>query len=136
MSIVLTFSTQLPIINREESFLHIQPKILHLTLKKKWFDMISSGEKKDEYREDKLYWKKRLVREGYWHSQLCKEYDVIRFKNGYAIDAATMDVECLGIKLCDFCDMIEGWYDEPVNGIRVFIIKLGKIISINNHERN
>ena len=26
-------------------------KILHLTLKKKWFDMIASGEKKEEYRE-------------------------------------------------------------------------------------
>jgi len=28
-------------------------KILEMTLKKKWFDMISSGEKKEEYREIK-----------------------------------------------------------------------------------
>src|SRR6478609_2178429 len=36
-------------------------KILHLTLKKKWFDMIASGEKKEEYRELKPYWAKRLI---------------------------------------------------------------------------
>ena len=31
-------------------------RVLHLTLKKKWFDMILSGEKKEEYREIKSYW--------------------------------------------------------------------------------
>lgn len=36
-------------------------KILHLTLKKKWFDMIESGEKTEEYREIKPYWIRRLV---------------------------------------------------------------------------
>lgn len=34
--------------------------ILKLTLKKKWFDMILSGEKVTEYRELKPYWIKRL----------------------------------------------------------------------------
>ena len=36
-------------------------KTLHLTLKKQWFDMIESGEKKEEYREIKPYWISRLV---------------------------------------------------------------------------
>lgn len=36
-------------------------KILHLALKKKWFDMIASGEKKEEYREIKPYWITRLI---------------------------------------------------------------------------
>jgi len=35
-------------------------KTLHLTLKKKWFDMILSGEKKEEYREIKEFWATRL----------------------------------------------------------------------------
>lgn len=35
-------------------------KTLTLSIKKKWFDMIKLGEKKEEYREIKLYWKKRL----------------------------------------------------------------------------
>jgi hypothetical protein len=36
-------------------------RILHLTLKKKWYDMIEAGIKLEEYREIKLYWIKRLV---------------------------------------------------------------------------
>ena len=35
-------------------------KTLTLFLKKKWFDMIASGEKTEEYREIKPYWEKRL----------------------------------------------------------------------------
>ena len=42
-------------------------KILHLTLKKKWFDMILSGEKTDEYREIKPYWTKRLIPKKHTH---------------------------------------------------------------------
>lgn len=34
--------------------------MLTLPIKKKWFDMIKSGEKKEEYREIKPYWTKRL----------------------------------------------------------------------------
>lgn len=34
--------------------------MLTLPIKKKWFDMIKSGEKKEEYREIKPYWSKRL----------------------------------------------------------------------------
>lgn len=35
-------------------------KTLHLNLKKKWFDMILSGEKTEEYREIKDFWIQRL----------------------------------------------------------------------------
>ena len=37
--------------------------ILPLTLNKKWFDMILSGVKKEEYREIKPYWIKRFKAE-------------------------------------------------------------------------
>lgn len=36
-------------------------KTLHLNLKKKWFDMIYSGEKKEEYRDTSPYWAVRLI---------------------------------------------------------------------------
>ena len=36
-------------------------KNLHLNLHKKWFDMILSGEKKEEYREVNPYWAYRLI---------------------------------------------------------------------------
>ncbi len=34
--------------------------ILHLVLKKKWYDMIASGEKREEYREVKDYYRTRI----------------------------------------------------------------------------
>ena len=36
-------------------------KILYLTLKGKWYDMIASGEKPEEYRDLKPFWVKRLT---------------------------------------------------------------------------
>ena len=99
-------------------------KILHLTLKKKWFDMIASGEKKEEYRDLKGYWMLRLSNQ---HGDSFKTFDIIRFRNGYSKTAPTMDVECKGIKIGD---------GKPKWGSnrRSFIIKLGKILSISNHS--
>lgn len=59
-------------------------KILHLTLKKKWFDLIKNKEKKIEYREIKPYWTQRL--EG-------KEFNEIWFKNGYSKNAPFMRIQ-------------------------------------------
>lgn len=39
-------------------------KILDLVLKHKWYDMIASGAKREEYREIKPYWAKRLFLTG------------------------------------------------------------------------
>lgn len=46
-------------------------KVLHLTLKKKWFDMIASGEKKEEYREPTGFILPRLLSlpNGFRHDQ-------------------------------------------------------------------
>lgn len=38
-------------------------KTLDLVLKRKWYDMIASGEKTEEYREIKSYWIRRLLEE-------------------------------------------------------------------------
>lgn len=44
-------------------------KTLTLSLKKQWFDMIKSGEKKEEYREFNEFWIKRLT----WTNRCSKE---------------------------------------------------------------
>ena len=59
-------------------------KILHLTLKKKWFDMIASGEKNEEYREIKYYWDVRLLN---------RDYDAVSFRNGYGKKSPKMIIE-------------------------------------------
>ena len=48
-------------------------KTLTLSLKKKWFDMIASGEKTEEYREITPYWQKRLLRCG----NACDGYSIV-----------------------------------------------------------
>lgn len=77
-----------------------QSNILTLTLMKKWFFMILSGEKKEEYRDKKPYWEKRFknyfnyvygpyIKDGIqvfgWH--WLNETKEIRFKNGYQKNA-------------------------------------------------
>ena len=110
--------------------------VLHLTLKKKWFDMIASGEKKEEYRECKPYWIHRLTWHEYHHltiNELEKFspkqvpfkttfYDVIKFRNGYSSDAPFI--------LCDLLEISigNGKYKWGATD-KCFIIKLGKIIT-------
>ena len=91
-------------------------KVLHLTLKKQWFDMIASGEKREEYRQLKPHWHKRLNN---------KSYDAICFKNGYSKDAPKMVVELDGIMKS--LGLVQWGAPE---GEPVYILRLGKIISI------
>lgn len=107
------------------------PQILHLNVQKKWFDMIASGKKKEEYRQDKMYWKVRFVKKGYWHSQTCKDFDIIRFKNCYSKNAPVIDVECKGIRIADITDINKDWFGplKEYQGLRVFIITLGQLLT-------
>ena len=45
---------------------------LVLTLKKKWFELIVKGIKKEEYRELKPYWFKRLMVDNHTYKNLMK----------------------------------------------------------------
>lgn len=114
-----------------------KPRILKLTVTKKWFDMISSGEKKEEYREFKQYWINRLcdklpasVISGgdiiNRHSRQnldIRIFDFVDFKNGYGKSAPKLRIECLGISVGearpDWSDHAQGDY---------FKISLGEIV--------
>lgn len=100
--------------------------VLHLALKKKWFDMILSGEKKEEYREDKQYWRNRLLIPG----DVCdgRWYNEIHFTNGYGKKVPYMRIEFKGLvdKERAICNPNWGYTDN------VFIIKLGKILETGN----
>lgn len=64
--------------------------MLILPIKKKWFDMIASGDKKEEYREIKPYYTSRF--------REIKMFDIITvtFRNGYKKDSPSIKckVEC------------------------------------------
>lgn len=70
---------------------------MHLTLKKKWFDLIRSGEKRIEYREVKPYWTKRLIHE----NGIRKDWDEIHFRNGYGKDKPLIKAEWWGMTEID-----------------------------------
>lgn len=57
-------------------------KVLHLTLERKWFDLIARGEKKVEYREYKPHWIQRLVAFGNILGIIYKQFDEVWFYNG------------------------------------------------------
>ena len=91
---------------------------LHLTLKKKWFDMILSGKKTEEYREIKPYYNLRLIG---------KEYDTVVFRNGYASNAPQFTIE---LKSITQSTGKPEWGAEPNK--KYFVLYLGKIINIKN----
>lgn len=113
--------------------------ILHLTLKKKWFDMILSGNKNEEYRVLNLYWFTRLVdcdkdeREYLFHS--CeknirfKKFDYIHFYNGNAasLKYPNFIIECKGVSIKK---TVPEWSDNYKS--ECFAISLGRIINANN----
>lgn len=58
-------------------------KKLTLPLKRKWFDMIKSGEKKEEYREINRYWNSRLIDKKTYLLKQLKQFDEVEFTLGY-----------------------------------------------------
>ena len=66
-----------------------QTTVLCLTLHREFFDAILAGTKKTEYRDNKKYWRRRLVG---------RTYREIHFRNGYATKAPFMRVEFKGLR--------------------------------------
>lgn len=73
--------------------------MLILPIKKKWFDMIKSGEKKEEYREIKPYYESRFksylprsnnFSAGEWiYSKV-----IVIFRNGYSKNSPSIKCDC------------------------------------------
>lgn len=102
-------------------------RILYLTLKKKWFDLIASGIKKQEYREINKYWAARFNPTGNLLDQ-CRWYDEIEFRNGYNKACPIMRILAGEITIGEGK---EEWGAIP--GREYYIINLGKILSIKNY---
>ena len=122
-------------------------KTLHLVLKRKWWDMIASREKKEEYREVCHYWATRLLNEQYrWYSQNTdypkdfdwwlfwklatksisfREYSKVCFHLGYTNTTMTFNIVKMSMGIgTESCK--EEWGAEPNK--HYFVIKLGERI--------
>lgn len=81
-------------------------KVLILPIRKKWLDMIFSGEKGEEYREIKPYWTVRIVRWlGFPVSEIESVLELLRkqetqrarrviLQNGYGREAPKVEIAC------------------------------------------
>lgn len=109
-------------------------KTLKLTLKKQWFDMILFGQKTEEYREVKDYWKNRLLYsigctfkgERLFETEFHK-FDFVEFTNGYNKKSPQVTLECKGIEIGT--GKTE-W--GAIENETYFIIKLGSEVSRKN----
>ena len=113
-------------------------KMLILPIKKKWFDMILSGDKKEEYREIKPYYETRFMNlfgiiicngEYFKCSDIglseCGKDDIqaIQFRNGYGKNSPSFVANCtLSVGTGK-----EEWGAEP--GKKYFVLTVKEILN-------
>lgn len=100
--------------------------MLVLPIKRKWFDMILSGKKKEEYRETSAYWMTRFRKHFpmYPYSYIPKGgmMEWVEFRNGYRKDSPSFRA------LCELVDVRKGkpeWGAEP--GKKYYVLKIIEI---------
>lgn len=122
-------------------------KTLKLTLKNKWFNLVNTGKKTEEYREIKAHWIKRFIslnftrkdylnggaaelilqNPQYFAEERTKHFDRIEFKNGYAKNSPTIICEFNGFEIRTG-DPAFGANEKEI----YFVLKIGSIIERKN----
>lgn len=97
-------------------------RVLHLTIYREFFDKIASGKKKNEYREYKDFWIKKLLKKPGGKPKI---FDEVHFRNGYRDDNPFMRVKFLKTKFGK-------WPSGEKKNKRCFDIYLGKVLDIRN----
>ena len=103
--------------------------MLILPIKKKWYDMLLSGEKKEEYREMSPYYRARFMNAGLLDQFGLEEEKVVelfKFQNGYSKSSAYFIAKCsLSIKTGN-----PEWGAEP--GKEYYVLKIIEIVEVVN----
>lgn len=113
----------------KEGIVHKPTPVLSLVLKKKYFIIMKSGEKKFEYRTNSVYWQRRMrdADSGAWH-----RFAFVDFFCGYQRGRPHFRAVCLGI------DLVSKVSQTYSGGVRVTMpfkkrgyirIALGRIVS-------
>ena len=100
-------------------------EVLHLTLKKEWFYLMVSGKKNVEYRKPSKW----II------SRLEKEYDFIKFTNGYGSDKPYFICEYNGFEISKQSKIV--YLDNSKIEVEEgsYMINLGKILEIGNVQK-
>lgn len=99
--------------------------ILNLTIHRRWFDMISSDEKSEEYRECGNKQVKNAF-DGFTHRFLGDDY-VLILRNGYSMGSPALAVRVYGIILRNGNDSVHPEWGEPTDRTH-FAILLGDVL--------
>ena len=106
-------------------------RLLHLSLKKEPFDVMVTGEKQEEFRKNSDWIRSRLFDKNGNE----KEYDYIKFVNGYGADKPYFICKYEGFMEC-YMNVAERKYSNGLSitgiGKGDFIIYCGEIIEIRN----
>lgn len=104
--------------------------MLTLSIKKKWFDMILSGEKKEEYRDITPYYNKRFMN-ALMRANPAKPVPIkVRFRNGYRKDSPSFDAI---VKVYRNREGNLKWGAEP--GKKYFVLKIVGIVVKEDIEK-
>jgi hypothetical protein len=100
-----------------------EPKTLFLVVYKHWFDLMLSGIKKFEYRKRSRWILSRIEN---------KNYDCIKFSNGYGMDKRFFLCEYKGFRICEKVENIFFDKYEIILEPGDIVIELGKILEKGN----
>lgn len=98
--------------------------MLILPIKKRWFDMILSGEKKEEYRDIKPYYRSRLISAGYLdqYGLPTLKHGKVLFRNGYSKASPSF----MALVTVDIKTGNSDWGAEP--GKEYYVLSIKEII--------
>lgn len=103
------------------------PRILRLTLKKYWFDLMKTGVKNLEFRKESHWIKTRLV----GPKGSSRRYDYVEFVNGYRKNAPRFIAEYWGYFQSESNHFVKFNDSERIEVKEGdYVIKLGRVISI------
>lgn len=111
----------------------LRPYTLNLTLKKQWFDLMVTGEKKHEFREATSWLYSRMFNAA-GHE---KKYKLVKFTNGYSTNSRAFICEYQSIEAAEdsytFFDLSYSDGSKIKGSVEnIYIITLGKILETYN----
>ena len=106
--------------------------ILNLTIRRKWLDMIASGEKREEYRRsDNLQVARAWAR---WVNGWRPDDAVALLRAGYTMNAPSIVVEVVGMTIRGAREVRHPEWGEEC-GIARFVIRLGRVLHVGEYAR-
>ena len=106
---------------------------INLPIKRKWFDMIAAGEKKEEYRD---YENQQLFRLYNWMEQdkgWLLQRPVAVFRNGYNMQSRALAVKIERVALRGSSEIKHPEWGEPKQKRLHFVVSLGNVLCVGKY---